>query len=287
MLLLRRALLAGIALCLLLIIISLVAFHLVPIEILEARLKEEAESRAGLTITEQSLRRTLPAGIEAKGVDIALKGKEPFIHIDEIAAWPDYTALLSGKVRFSYAGAIGKGVVKGYAGFGLVDGSQIRFDADGVPVSAVPALNRFVTGLSGSFTGRAMVSTHGEGSCPSGFAEFRGDGLEGGKVSFKGIPLSVGSIGDAGLDAQFSECRVDLKGLWLDGSDLSARIEGKIKIERPLNRSPLDLTLELVPKKPLFKGDGDVLAILKQFQGSANYFKVPVRGTLGSPTLGG
>lgn len=287
MLMLRRALLAGIALSLLLIIVSLVAFHLVPIEILEARLKEEAENRAGLTITEQSLKRTLPAGIEAKGVDIALKGKEPFIHIDDLAAWPDYTALLSGKVRFSYAGAIDKGVVKGRAGFGLLGGSEISLDADGVPVSAVPALSRFVTGLRGSFAGRAAVSTRGEGSCPSGFAEFRGDGLEGGMVSFRGIPLSVGSIGDAGLDAKFSDCGVDLKGLWLDGSDLSARVEGKIKIEKPLNRSPLDLTLELVPKKPLFKGEGDLLVILRQFQGSANYYKVPVRGTLGSPALGG
>lgn len=283
----RRALLAGIALCLLLILISLVAFHLVPIEIIEARLKEEAENRAGLTVTEQSLKRTYPAGIEAKGVDIALKGKEPFIHIDNLVAWPDYFALLSGKVRFSYAGAIDKGIVKGHAGFGLLGGSQIRVDADGVPVGAVPALNRFVTGLSGFFAGTAEVSTHGEGSCPSGFVEFRGDGLKGGEVRFRGMPFSVGSIADAGLDAKFSECRMDIKGLWLDGSDLSARIEGKIMVEKPLNKSPLDLTLELVPKKPFFKGEGDVLAILRQFQGSANYFKVPIRGTLGSPALGG
>lgn len=287
MLWLRRALLAGIVLCLLLIIISLVAFHLVPIEIIEARLKEESENRAGLTIAEQSLRRTFPAGIEAEGVDIALKGKEPFIHIDNLIAWPDYMGLLSGKVRFSYAGAVETGVLKGGAGFGVLGGSFISLEADGVPISAVPAINRFVTGLSGSFAGTAEVSMEGEGMCPSGFAEFRGEGLKGGNVSFRGIPLSVGSIGEAGMDAKFSDCRVDLKGLWLDGSDLSARIEGRIQVERPLSRSPLDLTLELVPKKPLFRGENDVLAILRQFQGSANYYKVPVKGTLGSPSLGG
>ncbi|MBI2412369.1 MAG: type II secretion system protein GspN [Deltaproteobacteria bacterium] len=287
MLWLRRALLAGIALCLLFIIISLAAFHLVPIEIIEARLKEEAEARAGLTVTEQSLMRTYPAGIEAEGVDMALKGKEPFIHIDNMVAWPDYMGLLSGKVRFSYAGAIENGVIKGRAGFGLLGGSQIRLEADGVPISAVPAINRFVTGLRGSFSGTAEVSMKGDGRCPSGFAEFRSDDLKGGKVSLRGIPLSVGSIGDAGLDARFSECRVDVKGLWLDGSDLSLRIDGKIKVEKPLNKSPLDLTLELVPKKPLFRGESDVLAVLRRFQGSANYFKVPVRGTLGSPALGG
>jgi len=78
---------------------------------------------------------------------------------------------------------------------------------------------------------------------------------------------------------------VRIDGLWIESSDLSARIKGGIKMASPVSASQVDMTIELVPYEGLL-GKQYLLSLLSPYKRSANYYSIPVKGTLGSLTAG-
>jgi hypothetical protein len=107
------------------------------------------------------------------------------------------------------------------------------------------------------------------------------------QLSFRGFPLPIDSVDEAGLSAEFFNCGVRLDGLWLESPDLSARIKGTVKIASPVSSSPVDMILELVPGEGLLEKDY-IVSLLDPYKKSANYYSIPVKGTVGglSGTMG-
>ena len=105
------------------------------------------------------------------------------------------------------------------------------------------------------------------------------------ELSFRGMPLPIGSVDEAGLSAEFFNCGVRLDGLWIESKDLSARLKGNIKLAAPVSASPVDMTLELVPNEGLLRKEY-LLSLLSPYKRSANYYSIPVKGTLGGLSAG-
>ncbi|MBI5644287.1 MAG: type II secretion system protein GspN [Deltaproteobacteria bacterium] len=267
-----------------LLLSSIAAFYIIPLELIDSKVKALAEERAGITITQSGLRRVFPFGLEADNVEAAFKGHEPFVYIDRVRVTPDPLGLLTGRLKANFKGAFGNGDIGGYAALRFGGGAELKFEALGAEFRGVPVFNRVVSGLNGSFSGVAEMSLP-DGGCPSGTANFKGEGMKGGEISFRGLPLPLSGIDGSGLEAVFSNCRIELKGFWLEGSDFSARLEGVVILSVPIDRSTLDMTLELIPKGALLRKEY-ILSLISDYRKSANYYSIPIKGTIGAPRAG-
>ena len=109
-------------------------------------------------------------------------------------------------------------------------------------------------------------------------------GGPGGKISYRGIDIPLGRVEGYGVDIKLTDCRADVRGLWIRGESLSTRVSGVVRMAVPAERSTLDLKLELVPSGSLahqFEG----MPYLRPFRRSATYYTAAIKGTPGSPLI--
>jgi hypothetical protein len=100
-----------------------------------------------------------------------------------------------------------------------------------------------------------------------------------------GLSLPFGTIADAGLKAELKDCQAMIRALWIDGSGMSARVGGLVSLAKSVQRSKLDLEIEVIPRRGAAQ-KADLMLLLSPYQRSANYYSMKVRGTLGAPVLG-
>ena len=96
------------------------------------------------------------------------------------------------------------------------------------------------------------------------------------------MPFEV--IEKMGVTAKMEECKLKLNGLWVEGKELSARLQGIVNVSSPFKNSPIDLTLEITPKPQLIKND-TILFLIKDYRKSINYYSIPMKGTIGNPVF--
>lgn len=259
------------------VVFSLTSFYLIPLTFFEDRLKETLKERSGLIFRSESLERVFPFGLEAKGVDIGeADGGRLLLHLDRVRIRAILSALVIGKMKAGIDGGSADGSFEGEAA--LSGGGAFAVKGKGIDFSSVPALNTAGVSMKGTFDADLYVFM--KDGCPEGFLELKGARIDEGSVRFRGYPLPLGKVDGVGLSADFSRCAGKLNGFWLNGEDASVSLKGDISIKRPLSSSPVDLTLELTPKAGLLEKEF-LLLLLKDYKKSANFYSIPVKGTIG------
>lgn len=263
------------------IIFSLTLFHLIPAHLYESWLSETIRDRSGLRVESASFSTAFPLAFRFEGLKIYDGAGNEMLRMDSLKAGMNPLGLFSG-LRIDIEGEASGGQVSGKASAGLF-GSSFDIEAKGVGFEAVSALGSAGVKLDGAFD--AVLAVKMESGCPKGSLKANGVEFREAELSFRGFPLPIGSVEEAGLSAEFFNCGVRLDGLWIESEDLSARIKGGMKIASPVSASPVDMTIELVP------GDGMLekhylLSLISPYKRSANYYSIPVKGTLGSFSAG-
>ena len=102
-------------------------------------------------------------------------------------------------------------------------------------------------------------------------------------------------IGDMPLpDASYQEVRgalrvekghALLKSFSLNGDGIYVRLKGDTALATPLGNSPLNLTLEMMPKPAFLERQKFVFLLLTKYQSSPGAFSIPIHGTLAHPAL--
>lgn len=280
---LKTALFVAVLFVLGVVLLSITLFYIIPLGPAVERAAGLIKERTGLVVTEGAVERSFPFGIEARAVTVKGAGGEPLVYLEALRARLRPLSLITGKlvlpVNASTNGGLIDGVVTVRPG-----SAALRLALADVGFSEFPALRDRVE-LDGSFGGDVFLTVP-EGGCPEGFVRLEGAGLKGGSIRFMGMPLPIGGIERAGFRAELKGCKAEVKGLWLEGGDISMRLKGTVFFERPLQESRLDLTVEVIPKGKLLERDY-ILRLLEPYRKSANYYLIPVTGTLGRPRAGG
>lgn len=260
------------------VIFVLTLFHLIPADMMRSWLDAAVREATGLTVEAGSFVRKFPLGIELAPVRLVDGSGRGVVRLDSLRADLNPLGLVTG-LRVDFRGAAGDGNISGSASAGLFS-KAAEAEARGVPFAYLEALSAAGVRLDGAFDGVFSIRIIKKG-CPRGRVRMEGTGIRGAELEFRGIPLPVDDIDEAGLAAEFGDCRLRLDGVWLEGGSLSARVQGEIRMERPASASPVDLTVELVPGEGL-RNKEFVMGLLSRYRKSGNYYSIPVKGTLGS-----
>ncbi|CAG1066080.1 hypothetical protein BAC1_01678 [uncultured bacterium] len=262
-----------------LIIFVLTLFHLIPSHLYESWLYGSIRERSGLVVESASFSTAFPLAFRAEGLKVFDQAGKELLRVDSLKAGLNPLGLFSG-LMIDIDGEASGGQVRGAAVAGLF-GASLEMEAVGVGFDALSVLSSAGVKLDGAFD--AVLAVKMEDGCPRGSLKAQGVEFDDAVLSFRGFPLPIGSVDEAGLSAEFFNCGVRLDGLWLESSDLSARIKGGMKLASPVSASSVDMMIELVPYEGLMKKEY-ILSLLSQYRKSANYYSIPVQGTLGSLT---
>ncbi len=264
------------------VLFSITVLLLVPAELIMAPLKQRLEAGPGLILTEQSAERVFPFGIKASGLLLSAGGKG-ILYLDTITVRLSPLSILSGGVKAELNATVARGSLKGYVLFKR-NRTQVEMEAEDIDFDAVPAFKNAGLEGGGSFDGRLEL-TLPRSTCPKGTLRAKGFGMDPDALGVMGFRLPFGTIADAGLRAELEDCGVTLRALWIDGSNMSARVGGLVSLAKPVEQSRLDLEIEVIPRKGAAEMPG-LLLLLGPYRRSANYYSMKVSGTLGSPVLG-
>lgn len=259
------------------------AFYIFPLSVAEGRLRDSLR-KEGALVSWQSMGRTFPFGLKASGVEVVdISNGRPVLRLEEARVRFALLSLLSGRLRFPITVRVGEGVISGEA---RVDSAAASLDlaSSGIDPASMLALQSMGVGADGSVGGTVSLRLPYKG-CATGTVRLRSGRIDGRSLRFMGMPLALGNIEQAGLNAELKSCKVVVEGLWLDGDELSAKLAGEMLPRNPIGASPLNMTLEVTPKSDLSRKHW-LFSIISQYRKSSNYYFMTIRGTVARPVLG-
>ena len=259
-------------------------FFIIPTHLIEAWIVEGVRKESGIVLSGEAFQRALPFGFAFTNLSLRQKeGGEEFFAFDRLEARIHPMALIRGKVRITLTGITEEGDIAGKVL--LRRGGEIVAHIDGRNITLHTLHGQPVQGMVtiGSFTADLSLANLYNG-CPSGAITARGLETTTQGVTIMGFPSPLGDIDDVGLKAILRDCTAQVETLWLESRNLTARLKGRIALSEPLQKSRIDMLLEVIPKEELLE-NRLLTALMGRYRKSANYYAVPVRGTLGNPRV--
>lgn len=264
---------------------GLAVFYMAPLNALESRVVAAFSQDIGIAASLTGFERVFPFGLRAK--NIVLKDASsggPLLYID--GAWIGFNPLsiFSGGIGADFKASLNGGLASGTV---LIKPSEKSIDIKMKSVSLLssPAFERLKITAEVPFDGDLSIALPEKG-CASGEVRLAGKTVSGAEVRLGGFPLPVGDIDSAGLEAvslgaqTADDCLLELKGLWVKGSEIEAMMRGTLTVKDTLEASLVDLILEVRPKGVLLKKEY-MLSYLKAYRTGKGIYRVPVKGRLG------
>lgn len=273
------------------VLLFLITFFFVfPNSLIESWLESELNERTGLVFSIEGFQKVFPLGFEMKKVKVIYAGDEnPIFYINNMRVRFLPYSLFLGNIRINVYGDVGDGhisedvIIK-------IGGITLNTAAENVGLKDIPYLNSigFYSGVVNGH-GQATISNGisqgiSQGKCIGGFIKADGKDIDISRLRIQGLIMPFEVIENMGVTAKMEECKLKLNGLWLEGKEFSARLQGIINVSSPFKSSPIDLTLEITPKPQLIKND-TLLFLIKNYRKSINFYSIPLKGTIGNPVF--
>lgn len=204
------------------------------------------------------------------------------LHCDRLRVRPLLLQLLRGRAVLSGSAAVGNGFLDiKYAYNGE---NALELSSDGINLSEIPffktVLGARVAGLIWA-QGKLLREKNG----------LIGDlKLEIRQLEFSGVKLGAFALPDAaGLKTQgmvrVAGGRARLESFTLEGDGIYMRLSGDIPTGANAGVTPLNLTLEIMPKPEFLERQKLVFMMLAKFMASPGVYKLPIKGTLLKPVI--
>lgn len=222
-----------------------------------------------------------PLGVKAEAVELS-SDKGALLTLRETRVHLKLASLLTGKPEVGYRGRIGTGEISGDAAFGKKGGWSVQ--CSGVRLEDIPY---FATVAGARVAGELRLDGNVSGA----------KGTEQGELQLevKGAELSGVKIGQMPLpDASYREVRGALtiakgqgvlKSFTLNGDGIYVRLKGETALAQPVGNSPLNLTLEMMPKPSFMERQKFIFLLLSRYLTSPGVYSIPIRGTLAHPAI--
>ncbi|ACM19248.1 type II secretion system protein GspN, putative [Geotalea daltonii FRC-32] len=240
-----------------------------------------ALAREGYTLQSRSFGLAFPLGIRSSGVEIGTE-KGAVIRLDKASVKLRVLPLFLGKIVFGYHGSIGKGIIDGE--FSPLKKGSLKFEMAGVRLEDIPFFQT-VTGAQAKGELRGKGTIKGKQAAASGELQLAVKDAQLQGVKIGPMPLPDAAYKTVQGMLKISGGRANLESLTFDGEGLYTRLKGDLPLLTPLSASPLNLTLELMPRPEFLEKQKFVFLLLLKYQTSPGHYQLPVRGTLGKPSI--
>jgi type II secretion system protein N len=206
----------------------------------------------------------------------------PLLRFDRLAVRLRLLPLLMGRAAVGLTSALGTGYLD--LEYGLNGTDALEVGADGIKLSDIPF---FKTALGATADGTLWS----EGRLTRKAGKLSGTlKLEVKQLAFSGVKLGAFPLPDAAnLRCQgmvrVTGGRARLESFTLQGDGIYMRLSGDLPGGATAATSPLNLTLEIMPKPEFMDRQKLVFLLLAKFTASPGVYKVPVRGTLLKPAI--
>jgi type II secretion system protein N len=190
--------------------------------------------------------------------------------------------LLTGHAVVSGAATIGSGRLD--IRFALNGKSALDLNADGISLADIP----FFKSILGA---KAVGNLWSRGSLQRGAKGLSGDlKLEIKQLEFSGVKLGAFPLPDAAnLKTQgmvrVNDGKARLESFTIEGDGLYMRLSGDVPSGGNAAVTPLNMSLEIMPKPEFLEKQKLVFMLLAKFMTAPGVYTVPIRGTLLKPTI--
>jgi type II secretion system protein N len=270
----RAALLAAV-----LVLFILFCYLLFPTSKIDAILAQVL-SRQGLTLT-PAVHKTLLPGLAWERFLLSSE-QGPLFQSDRLKIRALLLPLFTGRAVVSGEATIGKGHLA--ARYAFNGTSALDLDAGGISLADIP----FFKSVLGARAGGALWS---RGTLRRGAKGLSGDvKVELKQLEFSGVKLGAFPLPDvANLKAQgmvrVSDGKARLESFTLEGDGIYMRLSGDLPSGANAGITPLNMSMEIMPKPEFLEKQKLVFMLLTKFMTSPGVYTVPIRGTLLKPEI--
>jgi len=240
----------------------------------------QALSQQGLTLS-PSVHKTLLPGLAWD--DMLLSSEQgPLLSCRRLQVRPLLLPLFVGRAVLSGGATIGKGHLD--VKYALNGKEALDLDSEGISLADIP----FIKSVLGA---KAAGNLWAKGMLQRGPKGLSGDlKLEIKQLEFSGVRLGAFPLPDAAnLKTQgmvrVSEGKARLESFTIEGDGIYMRLSGDIPSGANAAVTPLNMTLEIMPKPDFLEKQKLVFMLLARFMASPGVYKVPIRGTLLKPQI--
>ena len=266
----------GVVSLILLLILSII---LIPASEIQGAV-ERGLAREGYVLQTSEFHKALPLGITLRNARISDQ-RGMLLKLDSATFRLNLLPLCIGKIVFTADARIGDGELS--ATF-QPRTSTLTFHSEDVRLQDLPLL-QVTTGatmhgnlfLEGSFTGR--------GSALKGSARMEIKKAELSGIQVSGMPLPDASYETIRGMFRASGGKGNLESLTFQGNGIYIRLKGTLVMASPLASSPLNLTIELMPKPDFLEKQKLIFMVLAKYLKSPGFYQIPVTGTLMKPVI--
>lgn len=237
-------------------------------------------SQQGLTLAPE-VHKTLLPGL-AWDEPVLSSEQGPLLRCERLQVRALLLPLLAGRAVVSGAATIGSGHLD--IRYALNGKAALDLDADGISLADIP----FFKSILGA---KAAGNLWSRGSLLRGAKGLNGDlKLEIKQLEFSGIKLGAFPLPDAAnLKTQgmvrVSDGKARLESFTIEGDGLYMRLSGDVPSGADAASSPLNMTLEIMPKPEFLEKQKLVFMLLAKFMTAPGVYTVPIKGTLLKPTI--
>jgi type II secretion system protein N len=237
-------------------------------------------AQKGLTLAPE-VQKTLLPGLAWDNLVLSSE-QGPLFQSERLQVRPLLLPLLIGRAVISGGATIGKGRLD--IRYALNGKAALYLDADGISLAEIP-LFKSVLGA------KAVGTLWSQGALQRGAKGLSGDlKLEVKQLEFSGVKLGAFALPDvADLKTQgmvrVSDGKARLESFTLEGDGIYMRLSGDLPLGDNTGVTPLDMSLEIMPKPEFLEKQKLVFLLLLKFMVSPGVYKVPIRGTLLKPVI--
>ena len=240
---------------------------------------ERTAYNAGYTLQFTGFGKSFPLAFKAEAVELS-SAQGPLLTLRQARVALKLLPLITGKLRLGYRGKIGTGTLEGDLDLGKARGWTL--ECSGVRLEDIPFFSSVARARVGGelrLQGRMVTSKGvGEGDIQ---LEVRAAELAGVKIGE--MPLPDASYREVRGALSIEKGRARLKSFTLNGDGIYVRLKGDSVLAKPVGNSPLNLTLEMMPKPAFMERQKFVFLLLTKYQSSPGAYSIPIRGTLARP----
>ena len=235
----------------------------------------------GLRLGAVKFGKALPLGIKGEGFVLSSQSGE-LLKVRKGRITLDLLPLLAGRVNISISADIGSGSL--VSSLSLLRSPSTAVKVKNVRLEEVPFFQT-VAGMKATGLFSARVALKGALAKAKGEVQLEIQGAELAGIKLGEMPLPDAAYRTVQGMVKVENGRGVIESFALQGDDIYVRLKGGLPLVDPLQATPLDLSLEIMPKPELLEKQKLIFLLLMKFQDTPGHYLIPVRGTLGKPQV--
>lgn len=225
--------------------------------------------------------KAFPLGVDARNVEIGIE-KGVLVKADEVSVRLRLIPLLIGSLEFEFSARIGAGTVSGE--YSPTKGGSAILEVKRLQLEEIPFFKTIAgAAVKGDMNINGNLRELKKSASGEVQLEVRGADLQGVKIGDTPLPDSTYQSVRGVL--RLKAGRANIESFTLQGDGIFARLKGDMPFGEAPSATPLNLTLELMPKPEFLEKQKFVFLLLAKYISTPGSYLIPVRGTLAKPTI--